>query len=64
LEPLKFFFLKQAGQGGGADVVPERIIEQFREKYPGMTDDEMRVRSIRDESKCWDSLIAFLKHIS
>jgi hypothetical protein len=47
LEPLKFF-LKQAGQGGGADVV--HIIEQFREKYPGMTDDEMRVE-IRSEMK-------------
>jgi aarF domain-containing kinase len=49
LEPLKFF-LKQAGQGGGADVVRERIIGQFREKYPGMSDDEMRVE-IRAEMK-------------
>jgi hypothetical protein len=49
LEPLKFF-LKQAGQGGGADVVRERIIGQFREKYPGMSDDEMRVQ-IRSEMK-------------
>jgi hypothetical protein len=49
LEPLKFF-LKQAGQGGGADVVRERIIEQFRQKYPGMSDDEMRVE-IRAEFK-------------
>jgi hypothetical protein len=49
LEPLKFF-LKQAGQGGGADVVRERIIEQFRQKYPGLSDDEMRVE-IRAEMK-------------
>jgi predicted unusual protein kinase regulating ubiquinone biosynthesis (AarF/ABC1/UbiB family) len=47
LEPLTFM-LKQAGQGGGADKVRDRIFAEFREKYPGMEDDELRVQMRSD----------------
>jgi predicted unusual protein kinase regulating ubiquinone biosynthesis (AarF/ABC1/UbiB family) len=40
LEPLKYF-LKQVGQGGGAQRFRERIFEEYREKYPGMSDEEL-----------------------
>jgi predicted unusual protein kinase regulating ubiquinone biosynthesis (AarF/ABC1/UbiB family) len=49
LEPLKYF-LKQAGQGGGAKGVRERIFEDYRSKYPGLTDEELRVE-MRSEMK-------------
>ena len=49
LEPLKYF-LKQAGKGGGADGVRERIFEEYRQKFPGLTDDELRVE-MRAEMK-------------
>jgi hypothetical protein len=42
LEPLKYF-LKQAGRGGGASGVRERIFSEYREKYPGLSDDELRI---------------------
>jgi predicted unusual protein kinase regulating ubiquinone biosynthesis (AarF/ABC1/UbiB family) len=47
LEPLTFM-LKQAGQGGGADKVRDRIFAEFREKYPGMEDDKLRVQMRSD----------------
>lgn len=40
LEPLKYF-LQQAGEGGGAKGVRERIFAEYREKYPGLSDDEL-----------------------
>jgi hypothetical protein len=49
LEPLKYF-LKQAGEGGGASGVTSRIFADYREKYPGKTDDELRVE-MRAEMK-------------
>jgi hypothetical protein len=49
LEPLKYF-LKQAGQGGGANGVRDRIFDEYRAKYPGLTDDELRVE-MRSEMK-------------
>lgn len=49
LEPLKYF-LKQAGKGGGANGVRDRIFDDFRVKYPGLTDDELRVE-MRSEMK-------------
>jgi hypothetical protein len=49
LEPLKYF-LKQAGRGGGARGVSERIFAEYREKYPGLSDDELRVE-MRSEMK-------------
>jgi hypothetical protein len=49
LEPLKYF-LKQAGQGGGANGVRDRIFDEYRAKYPGRTDDELRVE-MRSEMK-------------
>ncbi len=49
LEPLKYF-LQQVGKGGGATGVRERIFAEYREKYPGMTDDELRVE-MRSEMK-------------
>ena len=49
LEPLKYF-LKQASEGGGAKAVRSRIFAEYREKYPGLTDDELRVE-MRSEMK-------------
>jgi hypothetical protein len=49
LEPLKYF-LKQAGQGGGADMVRDRIFEEYRQKYPGLSDDDLRLE-MRSEMK-------------
>jgi predicted unusual protein kinase regulating ubiquinone biosynthesis (AarF/ABC1/UbiB family) len=49
LEPLKYF-LKQISKGGGADAVRERIFSEYREKYKGMSDDELRVE-MRAEMK-------------
>jgi hypothetical protein len=49
LEPL-VYFLKQAGKGGGANTVRDRVIKDFRERYPGMSDDEMR-KAVREEMK-------------
>jgi len=41
LEPL-YYFLRQANQGGGGSKVRERIYEEYREKYPGADDEELR----------------------
>jgi hypothetical protein len=49
LEPL-VYFLKEAGKGGGANTVRDRVIADFRERYPGMSDDEMR-KAVREEMK-------------
>ncbi|GAX11271.1 hypothetical protein FisN_7Lh370 [Fistulifera solaris] len=49
LEPLKYF-LKQAGKGGGADQVRERIFDEYRAKFPGLSDDELRLE-MRSEMK-------------
>jgi hypothetical protein len=49
LEPLKYF-LKQAGRGGGASGVRERIFSEYRDKYPGLSDDELRLE-MRTEMK-------------
>ncbi|CAB9520059.1 OF BC1 COMPLEX KINASE 3, chloroplastic [Seminavis robusta] len=49
LEPLKYF-LRQAGEGGGAKKVRNRIFAEYREKFPGLSDDELRVE-MRSEMK-------------
>ena len=49
LDPLKYF-LKQAGKGGGANGVRDRIMAEYQEKYPGLSEDEMRVE-MRSEMK-------------
>jgi hypothetical protein len=49
LDPLKYF-LRQAGKGGGASGVRDRIFDEYRNKYPGRTDDELRVE-MRSEMK-------------
>jgi len=49
LEPLTYI-LKQAGKGGGGDKVRERIFAEYREKYPGLDDDELRF-AMRDDMK-------------
>ena len=49
LDPLKYF-LRQAGQGGGANGVRDRIFSEYRAKYPGRTDDELRIE-MRSEMK-------------
>lgn len=41
LEPLKYF-LEQAGKGGGATQVKDRIFEDLRVKYPGKSDSQLR----------------------
>lgn len=41
LEPLKYF-LKQVGQGGGAQRFRERIMTEYRDKYPGMSDEQLK----------------------
>lgn len=47
LEPLTYM-LQQATEGGGRDKIRERIFEEFREKYPGLPDDELRVKMRAD----------------
>jgi hypothetical protein len=42
LEPLSLL-LKQAGKGGGGKKVRERIFAEYRDKFPGVDDDELRV---------------------
>lgn len=49
LEPLKYF-LRQASEGGGAKGVRNRIFSEYREKYPGLSDDELRIE-MRSEMK-------------
>jgi hypothetical protein len=56
LEPL-YYFLKQANQGGGGDKVRERIYEEYREKYPGADDEELRTY-MRAEMKAQSEKIA------
>jgi hypothetical protein len=41
LDPFKYF-LKEIGKGGGADGVRDRIFADYREKFPGQDDDELR----------------------
>lgn len=41
LEPLKYI-LQQAGQGGGASQIKERIIADLRSRHPGKTDGQLR----------------------
>lgn len=47
LEPLTYV-LKQAGEGGGGKKVRERIFSEYRERYPGLDDDELRY-AMRDD---------------
>jgi predicted unusual protein kinase regulating ubiquinone biosynthesis (AarF/ABC1/UbiB family) len=55
LEPFKYV-LKQAGQGGGAKGVRDRIFQDYREKYGlDATEDELRVE-MRKEMKVRKSL--------
>jgi predicted unusual protein kinase regulating ubiquinone biosynthesis (AarF/ABC1/UbiB family) len=61
LEPLKYF-LKQISQGGGADAVRERIFTEYREKYQGMNDDELRVE-MRAEMKVRTLLCPYLPRV-
>lgn len=49
LEPLKYF-LRQLSEGGGADAVRDRIFSEYRDKYQGLSDDELRVE-MRAEMK-------------
>ena len=60
LEPLKYF-LRQASEGGGAKQVRERIFAEYRDKYPGLSDDELRIemRSEMKVSFTYVSLVLF-----
>jgi len=49
LEPLTYI-LKQAGQGGGADKMRDRIVSEFKDRYPDLSDEELRVQ-MRDDMK-------------
>jgi hypothetical protein len=52
LEPFKYV-LKQAGQGGGASGVRERIFADYREKYGvDATEDELRVEMRKEMKVC------------
>lgn len=53
LEPLTYM-LEQAGQGGGATKMKDRIYDEFRQKYPGIDDDELRVRMRADMKEYTD----------
>lgn len=44
LEPL-VYFLKQAGEGGGAEKVRQRVVAEYRERFPGLNDMELRKRA-------------------
>lgn len=53
LEPL-YYFLRQANMGGGGTQVRERIFADYREKYPGADDDQLRVymrQEMKDQSE-------------
>ena len=54
LEPLKYFF-RQAGKGGGAKGVRTRVFDEYRTKYPGLTDDELRVEMRAEMKVCVDA---------
>ena len=41
LEPLKYF-LKQVGEGGGANQVKDRILDDLRARHPGKSDNQLR----------------------
>jgi hypothetical protein len=56
LEPLKYF-LKQAGQGGGADAVRDRIFDEYREKFPGLSDDDLRVEMRAEMKQQMDDIV-------
>jgi len=56
LEPL-YYFLRQANEGGGGSKVRERIYEEYREKYPGAEDEELRTY-MRAEMKAQSEAIA------
>lgn len=56
LEPL-YYFLRQANEGGGGNKVRERIYEEYREKYPGAEDEELRTY-MRAEMKAQSEAIA------
>lgn len=44
-DPLKYFF-QQITKGGGARMVRKRVFDEYREKYPGMSDDELRTEML------------------
>jgi predicted unusual protein kinase regulating ubiquinone biosynthesis (AarF/ABC1/UbiB family) len=47
LEPL-VYVLREIGKGGGASGVRDRIVEDFRGRYPNMSDDEIRDAARRE----------------
>lgn len=51
LEPLKYF-LQQAGQGGGANQVKDRILDDLRVKHPGKTDGQLRTIMRQEMEVC------------
>jgi len=49
LQPL-IYILQQAKQGGGGNKVRERIYADYRERFPGLSDEELRFQ-MRDDMK-------------
>ena len=58
LEPLKYF-LRQASEGGGAKGVRERIFSEYRAKYPGLSDDELRTEMRSEMKVCLPPVVFF-----
>jgi hypothetical protein len=42
------YFLREIGKGGGVNGVTERVIADFRDRYPGLSDEEIRDTARRE----------------
>lgn len=42
------YFLREIGKGGGVNGVTDRVIADFRDRYPGMSDEEIRDTARRE----------------
>jgi len=42
------YFLREIGKGGGVSGVTERVVADYRDRYPGMTDEQIRETARRE----------------